>query len=225
MRSTHLVTILCLFLLAGCYVSTSLEADKKYLPANFSAPVLVITVEDKVGLYEAHIVKLEQDALEAFTDRGIECITLSEAIGEANSDMADELLKEKDYKALLTIVILSWGSRSQILRDPVPTHVGRTDTGPESGSLFRPPGDIDAGKTVPGPEASFKQVEMTGAVMDLQNNRLVWSGRVDARPAVVGRSIVYKRFNRNIKLDELANRCFNKLARALARVWPENSES
>jgi hypothetical protein len=65
---------------------------------------------------------------------------------------------------------------------------------------------------------------MSAYLTDLQTNRIVWSARVNARPAVVGRSCLYRRFNRNLVYDELAGRCFREIAKELGRMWPEESE-
>jgi hypothetical protein len=223
MKKRLSMLLMCVFLSSGCYVSTSIEADRSHLPADFSAPVLVVAVQDTVGLQKGLLAELEQGALEALSERGIEPITLYEAVGNADEADAIERLKSKEYRALLRIVINQWGSKTETLLDPVPTYVGNSDTGPASGSTFRPPTAIDSGQMEPGPEAAFKAVAMEGHLTDLQTNRLIWSGRVDAKPAVVGRSFVYRNFNRNIEYEDLARRCFNKLAKELDRLLQKDS--
>jgi hypothetical protein len=223
MKEKIVISVFCLLISAGCYVSTSFEADKSHLPANFSAPVLVVTLKDSIGLQKGLLAELEQDALEALSDRDIESITLYEAIGDNDAIDAIEQLKSKDYRALLKIVINQWGSKTEILKDPVPPSVGNPDSSPDAGSMFYPPNDPRAGQTVPGPESSYKEVAMVGSLTDLQTSRLVWSGRLDSRPAVVGRSFVYHKFNTDIEYRELAQRCFRKLARELDRLLPKDS--
>jgi hypothetical protein len=225
---THrpIVTVLCLLLLSpGCYVKTSLDADKQHLPANFSAPILVVTVQDTVGLQKGLLAELEQDAVDALSERGIKSIILFDAIGDSEDAAAIDELRNKDYRALLKIVINQWGSKTEILPDSVPTSVTESDAGPDSGSSFRAPTAIDYGQTVPGPESSYKEVVMVGSLTDLLTSRLVWSGRLDSRPGVVGRSIFYHKFNRDIRYEDLARRCFKKLAKELDRLLPEDSES
>ncbi len=214
--------VLLLFLLqSGCYISTNIKTRSHYLPADFSAPVLVVTLQDKIGLGHEQLATLEQDALEALTAKGIKSITLSEAIGDTAAGNEIEQLRSNDYRALLKIVIDFWGSRTEVLRDPVPPTVESIDT--DRGSSFHRPTDIDYGETRPGPTSSYKEVMMVGSLMDLKTNRPVWSGRLNARPGVVGRSFLYHRFNRSLEHDALARRCFRKLAGALAKVWPEVS--
>lgn len=222
MKSRLVATLCCMFLFAGCYVSTSFEADRKQLPANFSAPVLVVTVQNTVGLQKGLLAELEQDALAALSERNIRSVTLYEAVGDTDSSSAVEMLRRKDYRALLKIDIHQWGSKTQTLQDPVPTSVDNPDTGPASGSSFRPPMDTHSGETVPGPESSYKEVAMVGSLTDLLTNGLVWSGRVDAKPIVVGRSIVYQKFNRDIRYEDLARRCFKKLAKELDHILPRD---
>ncbi len=223
MKKRLSMLIMCMFLSSGCYVSTSIEGDRTYLPANFSVPVLVVAVQDTVGLQKGLLAELEQGALEALSEKGIKSITLYEAVGDADEADAIERLKSMEYRALLRIVINQWGSKIETLQDPVPTYVGDSYAGPDSGSTFRPPTAIDSGQTVPGPEAEFKAVAMEGNLTDLQTDRLLWSGRVDAKPAVVGRSFVYRNFNRNIEYEDLARRCFNKLAKELDRLLVKDS--
>jgi hypothetical protein len=207
--------------LSGCYVSTSVKVQNRQLPADFSAPVLVVTLQEKAGMDRNDLALLEENALQNLTDKGIACISLREAVGEDDLDSAIKLLMIKEYRAVLKIVIDFWGSKTEVLQDFVSTSVGSSDTGPEPGSTFRPPGSIDYGESVPGPESSYKEVSMVGYLTDLQSSRLVWSARVNSRPAVVGRSWLYHRFNRSLKYEDLANRCLKKIAGELSRIWPK----
>ena len=209
---------LCLLLLAGCYVRTKFDSQNRYLPAGFSSPVLVVTLQEKVGLGEEHAARLEQSAIQALTAKGIESISLTEATKGAAADRATEVLRENNYRALLKISITSWGSKSKRLSDPIPPSVVDADSGSSTGSTFRPPGALDYGAEQPGPTTDYKQVGISGALMDLQGNRVVWSGQLSANPAVVGRSFVYHRFNRNLQYDELAEHCFRRLAKELGKA-------
>jgi hypothetical protein len=220
-RIQVLATLVCLLLLNGCYVSTSVKVQDGQLPADFSAPVLVVTVQEKTGLDRSHLALVEENALQALTDKGINAVTLLEAVGKDDPDKATTLLLARDYGALLKIVIDSWGSKTEVLQDPVLTSVGSSDTGPEPGSTFRLPSSIDYDESVPGPQSSYKEVAMVGYLTDLQSSRLVWSARVNARPAVVGRSCLYHRFNRSLEYDDLANRCLRKIAGELGSIWPK----
>jgi len=213
-RIQVLATLVCLLLL-------SVKVKNGQLPADFSAPVLVVTVQEKTGLDRNHLALLEENALQALTDKGINSVTLLDAVGKDDPDIATKLLLLKDYGALLKIVIDSWGSRTEVLQDPILTSVGSSDTGPEPGSTFRQPSSIDYDESVRGPESSYKEVGMVGYLTDLQSSRLVWSARVNARPAVVGRSCLYHRFNRSLEYDDLANRCLRKIAGELGRIWPK----
>jgi hypothetical protein len=222
-RQLGLAAITCLFFLSSCYVSTNVKVQNRNLPADFSPPVLVVTLQQKTGLAPGHKALLERNAVDALTKKGINAVALHEAAGEDNPSSADKLLLSKDYKALLKIVIESWGSKTETLQEPVPTSVGNFDPGPDPGSSFRRPQAIDEGETVAGPESSYKEVVIAGYLTDLASNRLIWSARANARPAVVGRSFLYHRFNRNLEYNELAERCLNKLAQELKRVWPKES--
>jgi hypothetical protein len=221
-RVQILAALVGLSFLSGCYVSTSVKVQNRQLPADFSAPVLVVTVQEKAGLERNDLALLEENALQNLTDKGINCVSLREAVGEDDLDRATKLLIVKEYRALLKIVIDFWGSKAELLQDPVSTSVGSSDTGPEPGSTFRPPASIDYDESVPGPESSYKEVSMVGYLTDLQSSRLVWSARVNARPAVVGRSCLYHRFNRRLEYNDLANRCLKKIAGELSRVWPKD---
>ena len=216
--------MLCLLLAAGCFVSTSAKVNNRQLPADFSAEVLVITLEEDTGLGRERLAFLEEGVLQALTEKGINSITLNMAVGVDDPDGGTELLLKNDYSAVLKIVVKSWGSRTETLQNPVPTSVDRSDTGPDSGSTFRPPSAIDSDESVPGPESSYKEVSMVWYLTDLHTSRLIWSGRVSAKPAVVGRSFLYHRFNRNLEHEKLAERCIRKLAGKLASAWPKETE-
>ena len=221
-RKLFFVAFLFLFLQSGCYVSTNLKVKNRQLPADFSAPVLVITIQEKTNLGQDYLTVLEQNILQALTAEGINTVTLNQALAGAEQDGATELLLKNDYRALLTVVIDSWGSRSKVLPEQVPPSVDSIQK--DRDSTFYPPGAIDGGQQEPGPTSSYKEVAMSTYLTDLRTNRIVWSGRVKARPAVVGRSCLYHRFNRNLAYDDLAGRCYRKIAKELGRMWPEESE-
>jgi len=216
-----LATLTWLLLLSGCYVSTNVKVNNRQLPADFSAPMLVVTVQEKTGLDRNQLALLEENALQALTGKGINSVSLHEEVGEDDLDNATKLLLAKDHRALLKIVIEFWGSKTEVLQDPVLTSVGSSDTGPEPGSTFRSPTSIDHDESVPGPKSSYKEVVLVGYLTDLQSSRLVWSARVNARPAVVGRSCLYHSFNRSLEYDDMANRCLKKIAGELGRIWPK----
>jgi hypothetical protein len=220
-RIPFLATLIWLLLLSGCYVRTSVKSQTRQLPADFSAPVLVVTVQEKTGLERNDLALLEENALQALMDKGINSVALPQAVGEDVPDNPTKLLLAKDYRALLKIVVEFWGSKTQVLQDPVLTSVDSSDTGPESGSTFRSPTSIYHDESVPGPESSYKEVAMAGYLTDLQSSRLVWSARVKARPAGVGRSCLYHSFNRSLEYDNLADRCLKKIAGQLGRIWPK----
>ena len=222
-RKLVFVAFLFLFLQSGCYVSTNLKVKNRQLPADFSAPVLVITIQEKTNLGQDYLTVLEQNILQALTAEGINTVTLNQALAGAERDGATELLLKNDYRALLTVVIDSWGSRSKVLQEQVPPSVDSIQK--DRDSTFYPPGAIDGGQQEPGPTSSYKEVAMSAYLTDLRTNRIVWSGRVKARPAVVGRSCLYHRFNRNLAYDDLAGRCYRKIAKELGRMWPEESET
>jgi hypothetical protein len=221
-RKLVFAAFLFLFLQSGCYVRTNLKVKNRQLPADFSAPVLVIILQEKTNLGQEYLTVLEQNILQALTDQGINTVTLNQAVAGSKEDGATELLLQNDYRALLKVVVDSWGSRSEILPDQIPPSVESIQT--DRDSSFYPPGAIGGGEQQPGPTSSYKEVAMSAYLTDLQTNRIVWSGRVKARPAVVGRSCLYHRFNRNLEYDDLAGRCFRKIAKELGRMWPEKSE-
>ena len=216
--------IACLLMAAGCYVSTNVKVKNRQLPADFSAPVLVVTLEERANLGPEHLAFLEEDVLRALNGKGIDSITLNKAVGVEEPAYAIQSLLSEDYNALLKVVIGFWGSRSETLEDPVQTSVETSDTGPDPGSIFPDIPNVERGETVPGPDSSFKQVSMVWYLTDLRSSRLIWSGQVSARPAVVGRSFLYHRFNRNLQYEELAQRCIQKLAGKLASAWPKEQE-
>ncbi|MEJ2363197.1 MAG: hypothetical protein P8075_13400 [Deltaproteobacteria bacterium] len=216
-----LATTICLLFLSGCYVSTNVKVQNRQLPADFSAPVLVVTVQDKTGLESDQLNQLEQNALQALNDKGINSVSLQEAVGDADPDKAIRLLLDRDYSALLKIVIDFWGSKTAVLPDPVLTSVDRSDTGPGSGSSFRPPSSLDYEESMPSTRSSYKEVDITAYLTDLQSSQLAWSARVSARPAVVGRSWLYHSFNSSLKYDKLADRCLKKIAGELGSIWPQ----
>jgi hypothetical protein len=203
-------------------VSTNLKVKNRQLPADFSAPVLVITLQEKTNLGQEYLTLLEQDFLQVLNEQGVNSITLNQAVDKSEQDRATKLLLQNDYRALLRVAIDSWGSRSEVLSDRIPPSVDSIQT--DRDSTFYPPGAIDGGDQQPGPTSSYKEVAMSAYLTDLRTNRIVWSGRVNARPAVVGRSCLYHRFNRNLTYDELGGRCFRKIAKELGRMWPEKSE-
>ena len=213
--------IVCLLLLSGCYVSTNVKVQKGQLPADFSAPVLVVTVQDKTGLDSDQLSLLEENVLQALNEKGINSVSLQEAVGEDDPDKAIKLLLDKNYRALLKIVIDFWGSKTKVLQDPIFPSVDRSETGPKPGATFDPSSSIDYQGSVPGPTSSYKEVDMVGYLTDLQSSQPVWSVRVSAGPAVVGRSWLYHSFNSSLKYDQLADRCLNKIAAELGSIWPK----
>ena len=104
-RKLILATILCLFLQSGCYVSTNLKVKNRQLPADFSAPVLVITLQEKTNLGQQYLTLLEQGILQALTEKGINSVTLNQAVDKSEQDRTTELLLQNDYRALLKIVM------------------------------------------------------------------------------------------------------------------------
>jgi hypothetical protein len=212
--------IVCLLIHASCYVSTEVQVDSRQIPSGFYAPILVVTVQDKVGLDQAHLAELERNAIAIFTSRGISCVSLSDAIGPARSVNPYESLRKKDYRALLEVIIDFWGSKTKILLEPASPSVKSMDT--DEGSMIYQPGSIERSEQ-PSTASSYKQVAMAGSLMDLQTKRVVWTGRAKAGPGLVGRSFIYHRFNRKLDYEELAKHCLRKLAGRLAEVWPKST--
>ena len=153
-RKLVFAAVLFLFLQSGCYVSTNLKVKNRQLPADFSAPVLVITLQEKTNLGQEYLTLLEQDILQALTAEGINTVTLNQAVDKSEQDRATKLLLQNDYRALLKVVIDSWGSRSEVLPDAIPPSVESMQT--DRGSTFYPPGAIGGGEEQPGPTSSYK---------------------------------------------------------------------
>ena len=154
-RKLVFAAFLFLFLQSGCYVSTNLKVKNRQLPADFSAPVLVITLEEKTNLGQGYLTKLEQDFLNALTEKDINSVTLNQAADKSKQKNATKLLLQDDYRALLKVIIDSWGSRTEILPDQVPPSVQSIQTDRDS-SLY-PPGAIDGGGSSLGPRAATKR--------------------------------------------------------------------
>jgi hypothetical protein len=219
MRRKLLIAVLCLFLHTGCYVRTKMQTENRQLPTDFSAPVLVVTVQDKMGFDQAHLSRLERDVHQALTAEGIQAVTLTEAIGRVSAGDLGDRLRNNDYRALLKIVITFWGSKTETLHQPVPPSVDSIQTDRDS-SLYQP-GSIERSEQ-PGPTTSYKQVAMNGSLLDLQGERIIWSARLRAGPGLVGRSFLYHSFNRSLQYEDLAKDCFRKLSRKLAAILPKN---
>ncbi|NIQ91651.1 MAG: hypothetical protein GWN93_22655, partial [Deltaproteobacteria bacterium] len=83
---------LFLFLQSGCYVRTNLKVKNRQLPADFSAQVLVITLQEKTNLGQDYLTVLEQNILQALTEQGISTVTLSQALDGSDQDGTTELL-------------------------------------------------------------------------------------------------------------------------------------
>jgi hypothetical protein len=221
-RIEVLATIMCLLLLGGCYVSTNINVQNRRLPADFSAPVLVVTVQDRTGLDKNQVSLLEEKVIQALNEKGINSVSLVQAVGEDDPDKAIKLLLNEDYQALLKIVINFWGSKSEVLQDPIFPSVDRSESGPRPGATFDPSSSIDYQESVPGPTSSYKEVDMVGYLTDLQSSGLLWSAQVNARPAVVGRSCLYHSFNSGLEYEGLANHCLKNIAEKLGSIWPKD---
>ena len=100
-RKLVFAAFLCLFLQSGCYVSTNLKVKNRQLPADFSAPVLVITLQEKTNLGQEYLAVLEQNFLQALTAEGINTVNLNQALAGSGQDGANELLLQNDYRAFL----------------------------------------------------------------------------------------------------------------------------
>jgi hypothetical protein len=221
MKVRALSLLVCLLLLPGCYVLTQVEAQGGTVPPDFSSRTLVVAVRDRVGLTESQVVGVEQDAVQALTARGIESVSLNEATGARPGDARD-LLKRRDYRALLEIVVTSWGSKLETLSTSAVPSVGTLETDPDT-SFFKP-GSIERSE-YSGPTASYKEVRLKASLLDLQGDRVIWSAEFTARPAVVGRSFLYHRFNQNLRYEDLARDCLGKLARELPRIQRGKADS
>ena len=222
MKKPITVMLLCLTLLPGCYVRTQVEMQEGRVPPHFAPKVLVVAVHDRVGLTEPQVADLEQNALQALTSRGIRSVSLSEATGSTAPANAKDLLKRGDYPALLEITVTSWGSRIENLSTIAGPSVGTLQTEPDT-SFFRP-GSIEQSE-YPGPSTTYKEVGMTASLLDLQDDRILWSAEFNARPAVVGRSFLYHRFNRNLQYEDLAQHCLARLAAELPKIGPARTGS
>jgi hypothetical protein len=77
-------------------VSTNLKVKNRQLPADFSAPVLVITLQEKTKLGQEYLAVLEQNILQALTEQGINTVTLNQALAGSEQDGTSELLLQKD---------------------------------------------------------------------------------------------------------------------------------
>jgi hypothetical protein len=179
------------------------------LPADLSAAVLVVDVRDRVGLSEAQVADLEQDAVQALTRRGVRSVSLAEAAGGPAPGNAKDLLKDGVYPAILEIDVTSWGSKIEILSTSAGPSVGTLQTGPDTS--FYKPGSIEEAE-YRGPTTTYKQVGITASLLNLQDDRALWSAEIIARPAVVGRSCLYHNFNRSLQYEDLARQCFTRLA-------------
>jgi hypothetical protein len=221
MKMSALSFLVCLLLLPGCYVHTQVEVQGGAVPPDFSGQTLVVTVRDRAGLTESQAAELEQDAVHALSTRGIHSIPLDEATGGQPGDARD-LLKRRDYRALFEIVVTSWGSKLETLSTSAGPSIGTLDT--DRGTSFYKPGSIEQSE-YPGPTTSYKEVGLKASLLDLQGDRVLWSGECTASPAVVGRSFLYHRFNRNLRYEELAQDCLRRLAEELPRIQPAKADS
>ena len=209
MKGTLILLLLCLATLPGCYVLTQLEAPGGRLPADLSGGALVVEVRDRVGLTEAQVADLEQDAVQALTKRGVRSVTFAEATGGPAPGNPRDRLKRRDYTALLEIAVTSWGSKIEILSTSAGPSVGTLQTGPDT-SFYRP-GSIEEAE-YRGPTTTYKEVGITASLLDLRDDRTLWSAEINARPAVIGRSWLYHNFNDRLQYEDLARRCLTRLA-------------
>jgi hypothetical protein len=216
------VGILSLLLLSGCYVRTNLRVQTDRVPQGFSSPALVIAVSDSVGLSEDQLSKLREDALQAFTDRGLPCTSLEEAVGTSSMENPGELLKGRGYRALLEIRITSWGSKTETLADVTTPSVESVQTSRDSS--FFPPGSFEESQH-PGPTTSYKEVEMSASLLDVREGRVLWSARVTSRPVLAGRSFLYHQFNKSLRYEDLAQRCLLELSEDFPRIRPAATDT
>jgi hypothetical protein len=221
MRIRALSLVACLLLLPGCYVRTQVEVQERTVPPDFSSQALVVTVHDRVGLTESQVGELEQAAVRALTARGIQAVPLDEATG-GHPGNARDLLKQRDYRALLEIVVTSWGSKLQTLSTAAGPSVGTLET--DTDTSFYKPGSIEQSE-YSGPTASYKEVGLKASLLDLQSDRVVWSGECSAQPGLIGRSPLYRYFNRSLKYENMAQDCLGRLAKELPRLQPAKAES
>ncbi|HVO84066.1 MAG TPA: hypothetical protein VMU60_06560 [Syntrophobacteria bacterium] len=214
MKKTLILLLLCLALLSGCYVHTQVEAQGGRLPADLSAAVVVVDLRDRVGLTEAQAADLEREAVQTLISRGVPSVSVAEAAGgPAPKDLRD-LLRRRDYSTLLQIFVTSWGSKVEVLSTSAGPSVGTLQTGPDT-SFYRP-GSIEESE-YRGPVTTYKEVAITASLLDLRDDHTLWSAEVSSRPVVSGRSCLYHAFNRSLQLDDLARRCFTRLAEEFPR--------
>jgi len=221
MKGTLILLLLCLALLPGCYVHTQMEAQHGRVPADFSADVLVVAVSDRVGLTEAQVADLEQDAVRTLAGRGVRSVSLAEAAGGPAPGNPTDLLKRRGYLALLEIAVTSWGSKIEILSTSAGPSVGTLQTGPDTS--FYKPGSIEEAE-YRGPTTTYREVGIMASLLDLLDDRRLWSAEIIARPAVIGRSFLYHNFNRGLQYEDLARHCFTRLAAELSRITPARSD-
>jgi len=214
MKETPILMLLCLALLPGCYVHTQIEMQGGQLPADLSTAVLVVDVRDRVGLTEAQVADLERDAVEALIRQGVPSVSLPEATGGPAPANSRELLKGREYPALLEIAVTSWGSKIETLSTSAGPSVGTLQSGPDT-SFYRP-GSIEESE-YRGPTTTYKEVAITASLLDLREDRTLWSAEVSSRPVVAGRSCLYHNFNRGLQYEDLARRCFTRLAEEFPR--------
>jgi hypothetical protein len=198
-----------------------MEVQGGRLPADLSAAVLVVDVRDRVGLTEAQMADLEQDALQALTRRGVRSVSLAEATEGLAPGNPKDLLKRRDYPALLEIDVTSWGSKIEILSTSTGPSVGTLQTGPDTS--FYKPGSIEEAE-YRGPTTTYKEVGITASLLDLRSDRTLWSAEIVARPAVIGRSFLYHNFNRGLQYEDLARQCFTRLAAEFPRPTAARSD-
>jgi hypothetical protein len=209
MKGTLLVLLLGLAILPGCYVHTQMDVQGGRLPADLSGAVLVVEVRHHLGLTEAQVADLEQDAVQALTRRGVRSVSLAEATGGPAPGNPRDRLKRRDYTALMEIAVTSWGSKIEVLSTSAGPSVGTLQTGPDT-SFYRP-GSIEEAE-YRGPTTTYKEVAITASLLDLRDDRTLWSAEINARPAVIGRSCLYHNFNDRLQYEDLARRCFTRLA-------------
>jgi hypothetical protein len=214
MKGPLILLLLCLALLPGCYVHTQVEAQGGRLPADLSATVVVVDVRDSVGLTEDQVADLERDAVQTLTSRGVPSVSVAEATGAPAPKDPRDLLKRRDYLTLLDIVVTSWGSKVEVLSTSTGPSVGTLQTGPDT--TFYRPGSIEESE-YRGPTTTYKEVGMTASLLDLRDDRTLWSAEITSRPVVAGRSCLYHNFNRSLQYEDLARRCFTRLAEEFPR--------
>jgi len=214
MKVTLILLVLCLAVLPGCYVHTQMDVQGGRLPADLSGAVLVVQVSNHVNLTATQVADLEQDVVQALAKRGVPSVSRAEVTGGPAPGNSRDRLKRLDYQALLEIAVTSWGSKIEILSTAAGPSVGSLQTGPDS-SFYRP-GSIEE-VDYRGPATTYKEVGMTASLLDLRNDRTLWSAEISSRPAVVGRSFLYHHFNNGLQYEDLARRCFTRLAEEFPR--------